>query len=247
MQAYRRDLAYVHDAGFSDYALKAAPGLLQILRKTRVPRGLVVDLGCGSGRWAAALNQAGFQVLGVDQSASMIDLARRVAPRSRFRIGSLLKAELPECDAVTSIGECLNYSFDKSDGRKALQRLFRAVYRALRPGGVFIFDIAEPSRLPKKLPQSFRRSGPDWALLVTIDGDPRQHILRRHITCFRKISEQYRRSEETHVLRLYQARDLIYDLLACGFEARKVKAYGRFQLPPGMAAIVATKPSWIGA
>ena len=86
MQAYRRDLAYVHDAGFSDYALQAAPGLLQMLRKNKVPRGLVVDLGCGSGRWAAALNQAGFEVLGVDQSASMIDLARRVAPRSRFRI-----------------------------------------------------------------------------------------------------------------------------------------------------------------
>jgi len=244
MLAYRRDLAYVHDAGFSDYAISAASGLLPILRRNKITQGLVVDLGCGSGRWAAALNQAGYQVLGVDQSAPMIDLARRIAPRSRFRIGSLLKVEIPECDAVTSIGECLNYCVDKSEGRKALQRLFRGVYRALRPGGVFIFDIAEPGRLPKTLPQRVRRSGPDWALLVTIGGDSKQHILRRHITCFRKIGEQYRRSEETHVLRLYRARDLIYDLLACGFKARQIKGYGRFRLPPGMTAIVATKPEW---
>ena len=71
MPGYREDLAYVHDAGFRDYALNAAPGLLRMLRKNGVTEGLVVDLGCGSGRWAAELNRAGYRVLGVDQSAAM--------------------------------------------------------------------------------------------------------------------------------------------------------------------------------
>jgi len=109
---YRKDLAYIHDAGFRDYALNAAPGLLQMLRKNGVTDGLVVDLGCGSGRWAAELNRAGYRVLGVDQSAAMIGLARKIAPNSRFKIASLLRASLPFCDAITSIGECLNYCFD---------------------------------------------------------------------------------------------------------------------------------------
>src|SRR6266850_2749239 len=115
MQGYREDLAYIHDAGFRDYALNAAPGLLRILRKNGVTDGLVVDLGCGSGRWAAELNRAGYRVWGVDQSAAMIRLARKVAPDSEFKIASLLRASLPSCDAITSICECLNSCFDEKN------------------------------------------------------------------------------------------------------------------------------------
>jgi hypothetical protein len=49
---FREDLAYIHDSGFSHFVLNAAPGLLQILRFNGVDGGLVLDLGCGSGRWA---------------------------------------------------------------------------------------------------------------------------------------------------------------------------------------------------
>jgi SAM-dependent methyltransferase len=70
VQGYREDLAYIHDAGFKDYALNAAPRLLRILRKNGVIDGLVVDLGCGSGRWAAELNRTGYQVLVVEVSAN---------------------------------------------------------------------------------------------------------------------------------------------------------------------------------
>src|SRR5262245_26473393 len=63
---YREDLAYIHDVGFSAFALQAAPGLLALLRRGGVTQGLVVDLGCGTGLWAAELLRAGYQVLGVD-------------------------------------------------------------------------------------------------------------------------------------------------------------------------------------
>jgi len=39
------DLAYVHHTGYADFVLKAAPGLLRILRQSKLRRGLVVDLG----------------------------------------------------------------------------------------------------------------------------------------------------------------------------------------------------------
>jgi hypothetical protein len=55
---YRKDLAYIHDVGFRDYALKSAPGILEILRRNKIIDGLVVDLGCGSGLWAQELSGA---------------------------------------------------------------------------------------------------------------------------------------------------------------------------------------------
>jgi SAM-dependent methyltransferase len=131
VRGYREDLAYVHDAGFRDYALNAAPGLLRILHGNGVREGLIVRLGCGSGRWAAELNRSGHAVIGIDQSPSMVQLARRIARASTFRIGSLWSAKLPACAAVTSLGECLNYCFDSSISRVALrsQRGRTARYR----------------------------------------------------------------------------------------------------------------------
>ena len=58
MRGYGDDLAYIHDAAFSDYGRNATPGLLRILKRNGVSRGRVVDLGCGSGRWARKLNQS---------------------------------------------------------------------------------------------------------------------------------------------------------------------------------------------
>jgi SAM-dependent methyltransferase len=234
-------LAYIHHAGFSDYARHAAPGLLEILRKNGVTEGLVTDLGCGSGGWASELNGAGYRVFGVDQSAAMIRMARRNAPRSTFQVASLLRVKLPACAAITSIGECLNYCFDQRNSSPALLRLFRGVYRALRPGGVFVFDIAEPSRIPKE-PEKKWMAGRDWAVLVSIAGNRERNLLCRQITTFRKVGKLYRRSDETHTLRLYRTRDLIDDLAGCGFRARRLTAYGSFRFPPGIAGVLAIKP-----
>lgn len=38
---YKEDLAYIHDVGFSDYCLKSAPGILEILQKSNINTGLV--------------------------------------------------------------------------------------------------------------------------------------------------------------------------------------------------------------
>jgi hypothetical protein len=46
---YREDLAYIHDVGFGDYALESVPGILELLARTEIGEGLVVDLSCGSG------------------------------------------------------------------------------------------------------------------------------------------------------------------------------------------------------
>jgi len=241
VRGYREDLAFVHDAGFRDYALNAASGLLRVLRANGVREGLIVDLGYGSGHWAAELNRSGYDVVGIDHSPSMLDLARRVAPASKFRIGSFWSAKLPACDAVTSIGECLNYCFGVSNSRVALRSLFGRVYRALRAGGVFVFDFAEPDRLPMQMPRRSWFEGRDWAILVSVSGDRKRNLLRREIVCFRKAGKLFRRSVEIHTLRLYQTRDLLRELTRAGFKARAIGGYGHLRFPEGIAGIVAVK------
>lgn len=53
---YHDDLAHVQHDGFGDFARRAAPGLLALLRQAGIGRGAtVVDLGCGSGIWLREL------------------------------------------------------------------------------------------------------------------------------------------------------------------------------------------------
>ena len=242
MQGYQQDLAYIHDTGFTSFIRRAAPGLLSILRQNGVRKGLVVDAGCGSGVWARDLTAAGYEVLGMDISPAMIRLARRRAPAAQFRVGSLLAASLPRCDAITSIGECVNYAFDRHSGKPALARFFRRVFEALRPGGVLIFDVVEPGLVPGGQPQRKFVEGPDWAILLEVHEDARRHLLTRRITSFRKTGKLYRRSQEIHRLHLYPRADLLVRLTAAGFEAHVVEGYGRFRFTPAHAAFVARKP-----
>ena len=145
---YQEDLAYIHDVGHADFALRSAPGILGILKEYGIPDGLVVDLGSGSGLWAGELLRAGYRVLGIDISEAMVEIARRRAPGAEFRVGSLFEAEVPPCDAVTAVSEVLNYLFDLENGERGLERLFGRVHESLRPGGVFVFDVLGPGQVP---------------------------------------------------------------------------------------------------
>jgi len=237
--AYAPDLAYIHDAGFRDYALGAAPWLLRTLGRHRIREGLIIDLGCGSGRLALELNRAGYGCRGLDQSAAMLRLARKVAPKSRFRRSSMFDAELPRCSAVLATGEILNYRFAGAlSSSAALRRLFRRVHAALAPGGVFIFDIATPERAPKNEPRIYWKEGPDWGIYASTTSASRDELIRS-VTVFRKVGNLYRRSEEVHRLRLYRAEEIARELESCGFHVSVTKSYGRHKIPAGMAVFAA--------
>ena len=238
--AYRKDLAFIHHSGFAEFALKSAPGLLAVLRRCGVSNGLVVDLGCGSGLWARALVREGYRVLGVDISESMIAIARRQTPDADFRLGSLFSFDIPTCDAVTSLGECINYTFDEKSGSRSVSRLFRRIYRSLRPGGVFIIDVAEPGQIePGSSVRSFSE-GRDWTVLV--EKHEEKEVLTRRIITFRKIASGYRRDEEIHRQRLYKREEVVRLLGEVGFRVRVVDRYGRYALLPARAGFIARKP-----
>jgi SAM-dependent methyltransferase len=241
---YGNDLAYVHDAGHTDFARTAAPFLLAAIRKTGRPTGLVVDLGCGSGVWAHELTRAGYEVLGIDISPAMISLARSRAPSANFRTGSLLAARIPSCIAVTALGECCSYLFDRNS-RQILLRLFRRIHRALAPGGVFVFDVATPGRVSGNGPQRNHKAGVDWAVLVTAHEDRRRRLLIRRITTFRQTDRGYRRSEETHRLRLYGRKQVEEYLRRTGFQVTVLSGYGKLRFPLGLVGFRAVKPRGI--
>ena len=237
--AYDDDLAYIHDVGFSDFAKGSAPGLLKTLRSAGIRKGFVVDLGCGSGIWAQQLASAGYDVIGVDISASIVEIARQRVPHAEFHAESFLSFKIPACQAVTALGEVLCYRFDRRNGATALQRLFTRVHAALQPGGLFIFDVAELER-DRNRERSFW-VGDDWATLVEFDNDPIKQQLNKHIVSFRKVGKHYRRREETHNLQLYKGTKVAEMLRDVGFRVRVVRRYGNFRLPKSLVGFIARK------
>jgi len=237
MTIYDTDLAYIHDAGFGEFALRSAPGLLSLLRRNGVDHGLVVDLGCGSGIWARQLGFAGYDVIGVDASPAMIKLARKKAPRAKFVTASLTEFELPKCDAITSIGECLSYAFAGDKTGKTMERFFRRVRRALRPAGVFIFDLAAPGRHPAGMPIKGYWTGNGWAIMVA--SSEKRDVLTRRIQTFRRIGKLYRSMEETHLVRLYQSGQVAEALTHAGFVVRTINNYGHYRLMAGQIGLLA--------
>jgi SAM-dependent methyltransferase len=238
---YQEDLAYIHDVGFSSFALQAAPGLFDLFERWGVLDGLIVDLGCGSGLWARELSRAGFKVLGVDLSADMLAIARKRVPEARFQRASFLEVDLPRCRAVTAIGECFNYLFDAANKPEKLLPFFRRVYEALDLAGVFIFDIAQPGRGggPGKRQKNFQ--GEDWALLLETEEEAHGPTLTRRITTFRRVGKLYRRAEEVHRLRLYRGKEIATLLRMVGFRTRLLSGYGGFRFPRGLVGVLARK------
>jgi SAM-dependent methyltransferase len=238
---YNEDLAYIHDVGFRDYALNSAPGILDILTERKIPKGLVVELGCGSGLLAEVLARSGYRVLGIDISPAILAIAQTRVPTAEFRVESLFSADIPPCGAVISVGECLNYMFvDNSD--RVLEDLFARIYHALLPGGVFIFDVVIPGQIPpEEIVKSFTE-GSDWIVLVAKEEDLTEEILTRRIITLRQVNEYYRRTEEVHHQRLFQPAKLTQILSKIGFQVDTSPSYRKFNLPVARLAFVTQKP-----
>lgn len=240
--AYREDLSWIHDLGFGDLARSAAEQLLRELAAGGVDGGLVVDLGCGSGIFAELLSNSGYDVLGIDLSPVMIEMAEGRVPEAEFRCESLLTAELPSCIAVAAVGEVFNYRFDESNSRPARQALFRRIHDALQPGGLLLFDAAGPGRVSGDGRLQTSVDGGAWALLLHAEEDPAARRLTRCITSFRQTGELYRRDDECHELDLLPPDEVLADLEAAGLEAQRLNAYHDHELPAGLHGFLARRP-----
>jgi cyclopropane fatty-acyl-phospholipid synthase-like methyltransferase len=68
------------------------------------PGARILDLGCGTGTPTAVyLLERGFRVVGLDSSAKMLEIARRVAPEAELIHGDILEADFSDVERFAAI------------------------------------------------------------------------------------------------------------------------------------------------
>jgi ubiquinone/menaquinone biosynthesis C-methylase UbiE len=102
------------------------------------PRGVALDAACGTGRHAAYLASLGDDVIGVDLTDAMLDIARAKVPQGEFRKGRL--EALPLDDASVDTVVCSLALTHVPD----LGPVYREFARVLRPGGWVVTSDMHP-------------------------------------------------------------------------------------------------------
>ena len=116
--------------------------IIGLLKEYGICDGTVLDLGCGTGKITRLLKKAGYDMIGVDNSEDMLELAMEKRMESGKDILYLLQ-DMREFElygtvrAIVSVCDCVNYVTDKNE----LQEVFCLVNNYLDPQGIFIFDF----------------------------------------------------------------------------------------------------------
>jgi SAM-dependent methyltransferase len=238
---YRDDLALVHHRGFGFHADMCAPGIIALLEPVRERRGLVVELGCGSGLLTRHLLDAGHRVIATDASPAMLELARAGAPDAEdVRQLTLPDDPIPGADAIVSVGHALSYLPDEA----AIDRALVAIAQALRPGGVLAIDICDLEWGAARHDwSSSGRVGDDWAIITEYSIPVSNRFVRDMTIFLRNEDGSWRRDDERHDNVLIDT-GRIPDLLApYGVEVRVERSFGDEELPAGLRALVGRRSS----
>ena len=113
-----------------------------LLCRYGVKSGIILDLGCGTGTMTEILAGYGYDMIGVDNSEDMLELAMEKRMASGHDILYLLQ-DMREFElygtvrAVVSVCDSVNYITEPEE----LAGVFRLVNNYLDPGGIFIFDF----------------------------------------------------------------------------------------------------------
>ncbi len=193
---YRRDLAYVFDQGYGFHAESCAPGILALLEPIRARRGLILEIGCGSGLLTKRLVDAGHRVIATDASPAMLELTRKaVAGTEDVRTLVLPDDPITAVDAIVGIGHALNYLADAAAVRRGLV----ALADALLPGGLLAVDLCDLEwGSARKDAVAQGRVGDDWAI-ITRFSQPAPDRFDRDLTTFVRVADgSYRREDEHH-------------------------------------------------
>ena len=102
-------------------------------------KGLVLDLGCGTGSLTRLMSNEGYDMIGIDSSVEMLDIARGYGGKNILYIAQDMRDfELyGTVGAIISSCDCINYILEEDE----LVRVFSLVNNYLDPNGIFIFDF----------------------------------------------------------------------------------------------------------
>ncbi|MDD6440598.1 MAG: class I SAM-dependent methyltransferase [bacterium] len=203
--------------------------LTALLKEYNVTDGLVLDLGCGTGTMTELLASKGYDMIGVDYSEDMLEIAMEKREASGHDILYLLQ-DMREFElygtvrAVVSICDSVNYITEEED----LEEVFRLVNNYLDPKGVFIFDfktlynyqtiLGDRTIAEKREECSFI-----WDNYYYED----EKINEYELTLFiQDEGDMYRKFEEIHYQKAYTLEEMIRFVKASGLEF--VAAYDAF-------------------
>ncbi|MDO4166162.1 MAG: class I SAM-dependent methyltransferase [Eubacteriales bacterium] len=185
-----------------------------LLEEYDVTAGLVVDLACGTGNMTERLAADGYDMIGIDQSFEMLDIARTKCPESVL----LLQQDMRELDlygsvaAVVCVCDGMNYILTEEE----LRTVFQRVKIFLDPGGVFIFDMKTAHFYQHILGnRTITDHREDATLIWENEYHPEAGINEYLVTIYQLAEEKrdlFRRVEEYHRQRAYTP-DLVQHLL----------------------------------
>lgn len=197
--------------------------LTGILRENGIEEGLVLELGCGTGKMTRLLSQAGYDMIGVDNSMDMLEIAME-KQEGRGDILYLLQ-DMREFElygtvrAVVSVCDSMNYITEEED----LLDVFRLVNNYLDPGGLFVFDLNTAYKYKEILGEStIAEDREDASFIWDNYYDEEEQINQYDLALFipeeREGETLYRKYEETHFQRAYSLQKIKGLLAEAGME-----------------------------
>ena len=174
-------------------------------------RNLVLDLGCGTGTITELLYEKGYDMIGVDSSEEML----QIALDKKFETGSdilYLCQDMRELDLYSTVGtvvsvcDSLNYLLMDED----VLQTFHLVNNYLFPGGIFIFDFNTIYKYVELIGDTtIAENREDCSFIWENFYSCEDHINEYDVTVFeRQEDDLYRRFTETHYQRGYTLEEM---------------------------------------
>lgn len=228
MEAYT-SFAQVYDLFQDNVPYEEWAGyLVELLKEYGAEDGLVLDLGCGTGSMTQLLAEAGYDMIGADNSEEMLEMAMEKRAAAGLDILYLLQ-DMREFElygtvrAVVSICDSMNYILEPED----LVQVFRLVNNYLDPGGVFIFDLNTEYKYRELMGENtFAEDREESSFIWQNYYDEKERINEYDLTLFIREGELYRKFEETHFQRCYSLDEVKKAAETAGMEF--VTAYDAF-------------------
>lgn len=189
--------------------------------KLESERNLVVDLGCGTGTLTEMLYDCGFDMIGIDCSEDML----QVAMEKREESGSdilYLNQDMRELELFSTVGtvvsvcDSLNYILKEDE----LGKVFDLVHNYLYPGGLFIFDFNTDYKYREAIGnRTIAENREDCSFIWENEYDEKSGVNEYDLTFFVMDDDgRFDRFEETHYQRGYTAEAIRKMLEGAGFD-----------------------------
>ena len=180
-------------------------------------RNLVVELGCGTGSFTQVLKKKGFDIIGIDMSPEMLDLARKKSTEAGLDI-MYLEQDMRELDlyctagTIVSVCDSINYILEDED----ILETFRLVNNFLYPKGLFIFDFNTLHKYRDVIGDTtIAENREDCSFIWDNYYHEEDHVNEYDLTIFAKCAGDgknedalFRRSVETHYQRGYTLEEM---------------------------------------